>query len=75
MTAPETMSERKARKWLSEALGDLLPKGSKVCYEKPYIHFWEPRYPGMVELYDVSNIYGECEDEISIKDSPLKDKI
>jgi hypothetical protein len=71
MIPPKTLSAKRARRWLSEATGASPPSGAQICYVQPYIHLFTPICPEIVERYDVSNIYGEGEDDIPLAESPL----
>ena len=58
--------------WLQEALGEFEePKSTKYYKGFIYVLWPESHYRWGVdeaEFYDTSNIYGECEDEITLKE-------
>jgi len=71
--ADKAMKNKETRElWIMEALGDFEePKSTK--YHKGYLYIvWnEDHYrwgKDEAEIYDTSNTYGECEDEITLNE-------
>jgi len=71
--ADKKMKDKANRElWIMEAVGDFEePKSTKYYKGFLYVVWPESHYrwgKDEAEFYDTSNIYGECEDEITLKE-------
>jgi len=59
------INKNELKTWVMEAIGtSQIPHSIK--YKKPYVYVQWNKNDTSIEYYNKNNIYGECEDEITI---------
>ena len=51
--------------WFMEATGSC-DRPLKTAYREPFLYVQEESWPKEIGFYDVRNIFGECEDEVTL---------
>ena len=57
--------------WFMEATGSF-DRPLKTAYKEPYLYVQEKSFPKEIDFYDVRNICGECEDDITLAEAIKK---